>query len=290
VSALGSYRLRGTVVAAIAAALSAVASPAAGSVTIGQVADPVGSGCGDGYDWIQPTVTSGNAYVVPGPSTGRITSWTTFGGADMGDKLTMKLFRPVPGQADFYQAVGHAGPETVTPGGTAGNTFPADIPAKPGDVLGFHTVTQSSRCAFQAPADEYFTFQGDVQDGQPDGPFLRETAYRLDIQATFVADNSFSVTGTRRNKKKGTATLSFNLPNPGDLSGSGKGAKVASAGAVTSKAVPAGAATLLVKAKGKKKRKLNDTGKVKLGLSVTYTPTGGDPKTQPLKVKLKKKI
>ena len=65
---------------------------------------------------------------------------------------------------------------------------------------------------------------------------------------------------------------------------------MASAGAVTSKAVPAGVATLLIKAKGKKKRKLNDTGKVKLPLSVTYTPTGGDPKTLPVKVKLKKKV
>jgi hypothetical protein len=45
-----------------------------------------------------------------------------------------------------------------------------------------------------------------------------------------------------------------------------------------------------VKAKGKKLRTLNDTGKVKVTASVTYTPTGGDPQTQQLKVKLKKNV
>ena len=42
--------------------------------------------------------------------------------------------------------------------------------------------------------------------------------------------------------------------------------------------------------KGKKKRKLNETGKVKLNVAITYTPTGGVPSTQSLKVKLKKKL
>ena len=46
----------------------------------------------------------------------------------------------------------------------------------------------------------------------------------------------------------------------------------------------------MYKAKGKKKRKLNETGKVKLNVAVTYTPTGGDPSTQSVKVKLKKNI
>ena len=102
--------------------------------------------------------------------------------------------------------------------------------------------------------------------------------------------NSFVAGAVTRNKKKGTATLAFNLPNPGDFSGSGQGAQVASTGAVTSKAVPAGIATLVVKAKGKKKRKLNEKGKVKLNLAVTYTPTGGDPSTQSVRVKLKKQL
>ena len=92
-------------------------------------------------------------------------------------------------------------------------------------------------------------------------------------------------------RRRGTATITVNdIPNPGDLTGSGKGATVAST-AVTSKAVtPPGPATLTIKAKGKKKRTLNETGKVKLNVAVTYTPTGGSANTQSVKVKLKKKL
>ena len=108
---------------------------------------------------------------------------------------------------------------------------------------------------------------------------------------SIAPSNSFTFGAVQRNKKKGTATLTVNVPNPGELTGSGKGVKVASAaGAVISKTVTApGNVKLTVRAKGKKKRKLNETGRVKLNVTVTYTPTGGDPSTQSTKVKLKKR-
>ena len=46
---------------------------------------------------------------------------------------------------------------------------------------------------------------------------------------------------------------------------------------------------LTIRAKGKKKLKLNDTGKVKVKPKITYTPTGGAPNTQSRKVKLRKR-
>jgi len=106
-----------------------------------------------------------------------------------------------------------------------------------------------------------------------------------------IVSNAFTVAGVGRNKKKGTATVTLNIPDAGVLVGSGKGVKASSAGlAVTSKSVGAGQAKLVVKAKGKKRRKLNATGKVKLNLAITFTPTGGKAKSQSLKVKLKKKL
>jgi hypothetical protein len=64
-----------------------------------------------------------------------------------------------------------------------------------------------------------------------------------------------------RNKKKGTATLQVEIPNPGTLALSGKGVKPRGAAAAVS--VPAGTAKLVVKARGKKKtKKLEQTGKV----------------------------
>jgi hypothetical protein len=276
-----------------AVTLLAGASPAAASVTIGQVGNPdPGGSCSAGFDWVQPTVTSGNPFVVPaagGIASWTVTSWTTFGGPDPNEQMTMKIFRAVPGQAATYQAVGRAGPQVVTPAGTAGNTFPANLQVKAGDMLGLHSTTPDW-CLFTASGEENLFYDGDLADNQSAvfDPFSFDL--RLNIQAVLTPTSAFTIAGTQRNKKKGTATLTFDLPNPGDLAGSGKGAKVATAGALTSKAVAAGTATLLVKAKGKKKRKLNDNGKVKLNLTVTYTPTGGDPNSQPIKLKLKKKL
>jgi hypothetical protein len=278
---------------ALAASLTAVllaasASPAGGSVTIGQVANPQPIGCGGGYDWAQPTVTSGNTYVVPGTggiTAWTVTSWTTYGGPSE-SQVTMKIFRKLAGPS--YQVVGHSGPQTVTPGGTAGNTFPSGLAVKPGDVLGFHTLTLSY-CDFTAAGEEYLYYLGNLADGAQASFGTYSNSRRLNISAVVTPTNTFSRAGTQRNKKKGTATLTLNLPNPGQLTGSGKGVKAAGA-AVISKTVSApGETQLLIKAKGRKNRKLNETGKVKLNVKVTYTPTGGDPSTQSVKVKLKKR-
>jgi hypothetical protein len=119
------------------------------------------------------------------------------------------------------------------------------------------------------------------------------TDRRLELEAVFVPDGSFSLERTQRNKKRGTAILSFSLPNPGVLTGSAKGAKVsiARSGPVGGVAAPnTTPSQLLIKAKGKNRKVLDDSGKVTLKVKVTYTPTGGDANTLPLKVKLKKKI
>jgi hypothetical protein len=273
---------------AVALLLAVSASPAAASVTIGQTGAN-SSTCISNADWLQPTVTGGNTYVAPG--TGTITSWAVDSTGSAGQVLTMKMYRQA-GNSTTYQVVGHAGPQTLTSAGPAGNTFPASIRVKPGDVLGFHTVSSPVPCAFPAPGEQWLIAPSDLADGAQ-GPFTFVTTDndRLNIQANFVPDNTLSLGGITRNKKKGTATVTENVPNAGDLTGSGNGAKVASgAEARISKAVTPGPAQLLIKAKGKKKRKLNETGKVKLNVAVTYTPTGGDPSTQSLKVKLKKNL
>jgi hypothetical protein len=262
--------------------LATGSSIAAGSVTIGQMSSPTTLGsCGPDSDWVQATVVSGNSYVVPG--TGTITSWTMFGGTNTGDQITMKIWRPVPGQSDAFQVVGHAGPQTITPGGTAGNSFPARVPVQAGDILGFHTGSTFTKCAFDAPGEKYQALpMSDIQDGQT-GQFFPAgtTNFRLDISAVFVPSNAFTLGAVTRNKKKGTATITVSVPNVGELAAKGKGVSAALLGPPN---------RLLIRAQGKKKKTLNETGKVKLSVSVSYTPTGGDPTTQSLKVNLKKKL
>jgi hypothetical protein len=125
-------------------------------------------------------------------------------------------------------------------------------------------------------------------DGEP-GETYRNNWYRVLDRATKISSN-FTIDGITRNKKKGTAIITAGIDFPGELLASGKGVKASSAGAVISKSVAAGQAQLVIKAKGKNRRKLNEKGKVKVKLAVTYTPTAGAAHTQPLKVKLKKKI
>ena len=250
-------------------------------MTIGQVGTPVSANCVDSYDWVQPTVTSGNSYVVKGAGT--ITSWSHIAQLGAGQRLKLKVFRPVAGLT--YTVVGHDGPRDLVSG--AFHTFPASIPVKAGDVLGLTSVAGGPGCAFDVPGETIYFRSGDLPDGAS-GSFSPDSDSRLNATAVIVPTNTFSFGETTRNKKKGTATLTVDVPGPGELVLAGNGVKAA-AGAHVSVAVTApGTVKLLIKAKGKKKRKLNDTGKVKLNLAITYTPTGGDPSTQPGKVKLKK--
>jgi hypothetical protein len=273
-----------SVVAALS--LAASASPATASVTIGQTADPLTTATGDSFDLVQATVASSNSYVVP--ANGTLTSWSTHANAG-GGMLAMKIFRPLGGKT--YLAVAHDGPRALSP--SVLNTFTGlSVQVKAGDVLGNSTPPSAGGPAALfpgVPGDEDL-FHVNLADGEQGAFDDDDPEFRVNISAVINPTNSFTPGAVTRNKKKGTATLAFNLPNPGDLAGSGQGAQVASTGAVTSKAVPAGVATLLIKAKGKKKRKLNEKGKVKLNVAVTYTPTGGDPSTQSVKVKLKRRL
>ena len=101
--------------------------------------------------------------------------------------------------------------------------------------------------------------------------------------------NSFSLGDATRNNRKGTATITVLVPNPGELRLSGKGVKAVGAAKVAQTVAAAGEAKLVIRSRGKKKRTLLDTGKVKLNVGVTYTPTGGDPSTQSETLKLKKR-
>ena len=96
-----------SVVAALSLAASASSSWAA--VTLGQTGSPATT-CADNIDRLQPTVTSGNAYVVP--STGGIrrtvTSWSTQALSGAGQTLAMKVYRPLGGST--YMVVGPTAP------------------------------------------------------------------------------------------------------------------------------------------------------------------------------------
>ncbi|HEY2717495.1 MAG TPA: hypothetical protein VGI73_14865 [Solirubrobacterales bacterium] len=93
----------------------------------------------------------------------------------------------------------------------------------------------------------------------------------------------FSLGNAKDNPKAGTAKLSAEVPGAGTVKLSGPGVK-----AVTARATAAGTVNLTVKATGQKATKLEQTGKVTLNATVTFTPAGGKPIAESTTVKLVK--
>jgi hypothetical protein len=208
--------------------------------------------------------------------------------------LTFKVFRKV---ADpfTYVAIGHDGPRTLVAGVL--NTFPVDIPVRPGDVIGVNDVNASTipnACTFDAIGDTNRQRAGDLADGTSGDFNFLSTDARVNVTAVVKPSNAFTLEAVKKDKKRGTARLIVSLPGPGVITVTGNGVRKYAAGAgraeVSKLVGVTGTVKLLVRARGNKRKKLNQTGSVKLGVTVTYTPTGGDTRTQALKVKLRKLI
>lgn len=135
------------------------------AATIGQLAPgtPTASCDNSPFDLAQPTVTSGNGYVVP--AAGVVTSWSTNAAAGAGQMLKMKIFRLVSGTT--YTVVGHDGPRALTP--STVNTFPTHIPVQAGDVLGLNDANASpsvpNACTFSVSGESHREAPGDAADG-----------------------------------------------------------------------------------------------------------------------------
>jgi hypothetical protein len=113
--------------------------------------------------------------------------------------------------------------------------------------------------------------------------------FRLTLQPE---SNSFSFGKLVRNKKKGTAMLPVTVPGRGRVALSGKGVKALPARASVATTAE-GTVQLPIRAKGKVKKRLFASGKAKLRVSVTFTPTSDPaepPATQTIKLKLRKKL
>jgi Ca2+-binding RTX toxin-like protein len=173
--------------------LAAGASPAGAAVTIGQLdpsIPPAMSSCSGVVPqaMAQPSVTSGNSYVVPATvRQGAITSWThnAFGAATQ--PVTMKVFRLVAGTT--YRVVGHDGPRTLSGPGLI--TFAGiSVPVQAGDVLGLNAGTGSGfvQCMFVATGDTMlYANPSDAADGQ-DVTFTTIPDRRPNISAVVEPD------------------------------------------------------------------------------------------------------
>jgi hypothetical protein len=279
--------MRSAVAAGIAAlCLTAAAAPAEASVTLGSVpATTPSSNCTNlRQDWLVTKQTTGNPYSVP--SVGTITSWSTQTSSTAGQVWTMKIFRKVKDRD--YSVVGLDGPRHLASGKL--NTFTTSIPVQPGDLLGMNdndtTTPTSTACGMPSIGNTSSWDNGSGGLGDTVTFGSDEPDSILNIEATFEPQNKFSIGAVAKNKKRGRATLTLDLPNSGKLTASGAGV----ATTATDQAVPAGQTQLQVRATGKKKRKLFHKGRCKVNVAITFTPDLGAARTQHAKFKLIKKL
>jgi hypothetical protein len=109
------------------------------------------------------------------------------------------------------------------------------------------------------------------------------------------SSNAFSFSKVRHNRRRGTATLMVEVPGEGTLTLGGKRVvaqrPAGRAFGRTARAVAgAGVVPLVVKAKGKARRRLEGRGSARVKATVTFTPTGGTPATATRQIRLLKKI
>jgi hypothetical protein len=223
------------------------------------------------------------------PVNGTVVRWRIRVG-DSTRVSNLRIIRPL-GRGLF---TGAGTSTSVTPPIHATTSYNVQLPIQIGDYIGLDCCNP----AIFAPEAEFFVtggaaarneWQPGLADGQEGRAPLRTNPYEIALNAEIDPTSAFTLEAITHNKKTGTATIAAKVPNPGELTGSGRGVKVASAAVIGKEVRAPGKVKLLVKAKGKKKRKLNSTGKAKVWPEITYTPTGGSASTQSMKVRLIKR-
>lgn len=269
-------RGRLAVLLALACLTAAAPARAAASVTIGQLTPfPPSVACStSNVDFLEPSVTGGNLYVAR--QAGTITSWTT-NSSGAGAHYVIKIFRRTP-DPDVFQVIAHAPSHTLTSGL---NTVAVNLPVKSGDMIGFNESGAPNSCAFSAPGDSVLTSAGNLSDGAT-RTFTAQNDVRLNLTAVLVPDNGFTLGGISRDRKLGTASITATTSNPGIVTVSGKGLRKRRSKSLA----VAGPVTFQLKPTGRTARRLVRKGRVTVAPTVTFLPSGGDPSSQSIHLKL----
>ena len=254
-------------------------------------------------------------WVVPpsiSPSTGNLFNVTAIGGengiqvnADVsGEVMTLNMTNVIAkgGVADVsanassggvthaildhssYATVAGA---TITPPGTGGNQTAAPLLANlaGGD---FHELPGSPTIDAGTTAPGMGSLDADrharIQSACTGGVAIPDIgAYEASAPIAAASCSRFVVGALRLNKRQGTGRLTVNVPGAGVLKAAGKGLKT-----TTAKTSSAGDVVLKLRAKGRARAALDNSGRVKLKVGLTWAPTGNTGSSQTDKVKLKK--
>jgi hypothetical protein len=258
----------------------AVSAPARAAVTIGQLppTTPAAHCTTANLDYLQPSVTGGNLYNAR--EAGTITTWSTRS-SGIGASYVFKVFRRTS-DPDAFQVIARTPSHNLSAGL---NTVGVNLHVESGDMIGLHESGLPSACTFPIPGDSVLTHVGDIADGSS-GTFGAVNGVRLNLLAVLVPDNEFTLGGIVLDRKRGTASITADVSNPGVVTLLGQGLKKRGAKSLA----VAGPVTFQLATTGKTKRLLQRKGKVKVPVTVTFFPTGGVASAQTINLKLIKRI
>lgn len=288
-----AMRERGAVLAVVAVvAALASAGSARATVTIGTTlawpADEINPGCSVACTVVNPTLPA--ADIAPdgltSPVNGTVTSWR-FKSVTAGDVVNLRVLRPA-GETSFTGA-GTSAPATSDGGALPHGPFATSLPIRIGDHLGLNGSPSSTVLA-DTPVSQLYWNAPTLADGQTlSGTTPPAAGREVMVQAVVEPTNALIFGKVVRNTRKGTATLTVRVPNAGTLDFSGVGIKIAET-AVAKTVTAAGPLEFRIKAKGKKRKTLEATGKVKVRPKFTFTPANGAPAISSTKFKLRQRL
>jgi hypothetical protein len=219
------------------------------------------------------SVKKGNAYPAVSPANGTITAFNVKSGGP--DTATFRLvWLDAAVSAKVLLATGAGTGPTVNLPGPGTFEFPTDLPIEAGDYVGLDSSQSTAYGACQMGAYSY-GFEPPLADGASLVPPLLSGSCELLVNA--VVEPSATVVfgkGTVA-RATGKAKLALKLPGPGKLLLRGKGIKK-----VTRQIGRAGPLSLPLKISAEVRKKLSNGGGLKLKLSETFAPTGGNSATQ----------
>jgi hypothetical protein len=251
------------------------------------------------------------------PFSGVIVHWgVRLGTETEAQSIRIRVVRRV--NAKQFTVIASGPPESV-PGGGGTYVFPSRLPIESGDEVGLESGTGAA-IEWRAPLPgghnfEYFPASPLLDGEETPLPTLTssdtEHSFNVEVEPDCDHDglgdetqdpdtaachpppsNEFTLGKPKRNPRRGFARLPVNVPGPGVLSLWGKGvfALRLHGNLPARSAYKAGTVNLLVKPQPKTKRRLERVGRAKVRITVTYTPTGGMPKSQGKTLVLKMRL
>jgi hypothetical protein len=157
----------------------------AGTSTIGQDFEAGNVLCSNQAD-LQTAVSSGNSYTIG--AAGVITSWSFHNGIDALPGLKLEVARPQSGGGYVFAGESAAGTQNLH----ALNTYPANIPVQPGDIIGIFVGPPFGHCGTftSNSGDTFDQFSGNPPLQTPVLPDTAGSLVRYPVSATVTTPDT----------------------------------------------------------------------------------------------------